>query len=107
MSTQAIGTPAASVRASMVQLRLGREGRVGGQPYHLQPRPVLGPALGQVQGPVQQRVTPGSDVGQEDPTLPSVPQYCGATPAECVPFLGKPVSSIATTPSGSLRCSVT
>src|ERR1700733_8293381 len=26
--------------------------------------------------------------------LPSWPQYCRATPTECLPFLGKPVSSM-------------
>ena len=35
------------------------------------------------------------------PTLPSVPEYCRATPGEAVPSLGKPVSS-RTHASGSI-----
>ena len=34
-------------------------------------------------------------------TLPSVPQYCRATPGEAVPSLGKPVSS-TTQASGAI-----
>src|SRR3954464_1954055 len=35
------------------------------------------------------------------PTLPSVPEYCRATPGEAVPSLGKPVSS-TTQASGAI-----
>ena len=35
-------------------------------------------------------------------TLPTVPEYCGATPTEPVPFLGSPVSSTTSTPPGGL-----
>jgi len=33
------------------------------------------------------------DTGREFSCLPSWPQYCRATPTECSPFLGTPVSS--------------
>jgi hypothetical protein len=36
-------------------------------------------------------------------TLPSVPQYCRATPSECVPCLGKPLPSSTKTPSGVFK----
>src|ERR1700736_2379263 len=35
------------------------------------------------------------------PTRPNVPEYCRSTPTECSPCLGKPVSSITHTESGS------
>src|ERR1700732_3903034 len=35
------------------------------------------------------------------PILPNVPEYCLSTPTECFPCLGKPVSSITQTGSGS------
>lgn len=39
--------------------------------------------------------------------FPEVPVYCRCTPAERVPFLMKPVSSTASTPSSAPRCSST
>src|SRR3712207_303168 len=38
---------------------------------------------------------------------PAVPLYCRCTPADLSPFLRKPVSSSASTASGSPRCSTT
>jgi hypothetical protein len=35
--------------------------------------------------------------------LPSWPQYCRATPIECLPFLGKPVSSMIQASIGPCR----
>src|ERR1700676_1084157 len=38
---------------------------------------------------------------------PAVPEYCRATPTECVPFLRNPVSSTTSTPFGSPRVEIT
>ena len=40
------------------------------------------------------------------PVLPSRPQYCRATPAECTPFLAKPVSSTIQASIGPPRASI-
>ena len=94
------------------QLRLGREGRVGGQARGLQARRLAGPALGQVQLPVHQRVPPRPGVGQEDPHLavldaPGRAAVLPGHPGRVVPCLRKPVSSTTATPSAWPRCAAT
>ncbi|GAB2817384.1 hypothetical protein GCM10027073_56380 [Streptomyces chlorus] len=81
--------------------------------------PVLGPGLEEVELTVDQSAASGGGVGGEDPDLaggtpfggfsvrPAVPEYWRCTPAEVVPFLTKPVSSMIRTPSSSPRCSAT
>src|SRR5215204_5439995 len=39
--------------------------------------------------------------------LPAVPEYCGWTPADLVPFFRKPVSSTTSTARSSAKCSTT
>ena len=51
------------------QLRLGPEYRILRHPGLPPPLPVLGPYLGQVQFPVQQRPAPGAGIGQENANL--------------------------------------
>lgn len=71
---------------------------------------VLGPGFGQIELAVDQGVTAGGGVGGEDTDLAvfgaaAVPEYCRCTPAEVVPILMKPVSSMINTPSDAPSCS--
>lgn len=76
------------------------------------PRVVFRPALGQIKATVDQCLAKAVGVGQEHADLrifdpPAVPEYCRATPTKCSPFFMKPVSSTASTPSGSASASMT
>lgn len=48
------------------------------------------------------RSIPYGGPGAADASGPKVPEYCRATPTECVPFFANPVSSMITTPSPTL-----
>src|SRR5512132_2833823 len=94
------------------QLRLGPELHLPRDPPSPTPLRVVGPALGQVQLPVNEPPPLGAGVARKTPswqlsTLPAVPEYCRCTPTEVVPFLRSPVSSTTSTAPGSPRCSTT
>jgi len=68
--TYAAGTPASSaLQHGLRQLGLRREGDVVGDPGGATAVAIVGPAGGEVQGPVQEGVPARPGVGEEDPDL--------------------------------------
>ena len=95
-------------RSSRARSRLGQERDLVRDLGRAPPLGVAGPGLRQVQPAVDQGVPPAAAVGQEDPDLTVLDLAQGAavlprTPAECRPFLGKPVSSTTRTASSAPR----
>lgn len=82
-----------------------------GHSCRLATRAIVGPALRQIQLGVETEHILPVGVLQRDTDLavthfPRVPLYCRATPTECRPYLGNPVSSMISAPSGA-ACATT
>src|SRR5246500_5191392 len=103
---------------ALCQLRLGGKRYRPGDPRRRPARAILRPVLRQIQFAIDQRVPATAGISEKYPNLavlskvegsmrPAVPLYCRATPADLLPFLRNPVSSITRTPSAAPRCSTT
>jgi hypothetical protein len=80
------------------------EGNANLAPALLINRPRLGQVELRGEGQAASLATDRLTMTWQLSTLPTSPQYCRATPTECLPFLGMPLSSTIQKRSGPCAC---
>src|SRR3954447_4169186 len=78
-TTQANGTPAAMARSSMARARCGlRKANLLRDVRRRPARRIVGPGLGQIEGPIDKGVPPARDIGRKYANLAVRDLACGA-----------------------------